>query len=639
MGETRKLAAILVADVVGYSRLAGADEDRTLSRLRGLRSDLIDPAIAAHHGLIVKRTGDGSIIEFRSVVDAVRCAIEVQHGMIERNAGVPPERRIEFRIGIHLGDVVEEADGDLMGDGVNIAARLESIAKPSAICLSEQAYWQVKGRLELAVTDLGPIQLKNIAEPIRVYSLDVGAPAQAKLPTAAKAAELPAGPKTRSRFALLGAAIAALLVVIAAGSWYFVGANRTAPVIANAPPPLAAQRFSIVVLPFANLSGDQAQDYLADALTDELTTDLARLPDTFVIARNTAFTYKGKPVDAKAIGKDLGVRYVLEGSVQPSGDRVRVNAQLIDAGSGAHLWADQFDAARAGLLDMQDEIVTRLARALDIQLTEVEAARLKRTPAANPTAEDLALRCAAGVLEGRYFGKEAEAGYGLCEQALALDPNNVRALTYLSIKGGDPVSDVERADAMVSKALGLDPNYANAHAAKAWILWRQRRLDEAIVEDERALALNPALLDTYVNMGLVYRTLGRFEESLGFFDKAIRRSPNDPGVSAAYAIKAGDHIALKQYDQAFEFARRAIAISPDYALAHWYLITALVQTGQDSQAHEALQRYLALPGVPATVAALKQETAKYVNERDVPRYVEKWDQLVESMRKAGLPEK
>jgi adenylate cyclase len=538
-----------------------------------------------------------------------------------------------------LGDVVEEADGDLMGDGVNIAARLESIAKPSAIYLSEQAYWQVKGRLDLAVADLGPIRLKNIAEPIRVYSLDVSAPAQAKLPTAAKAAELSAGPKTRSQFAFLGAAIAALLVVIAAGSWHFLGANRTAPVAASAPPQLAAERFSIVVLPFANLSGDPAQDYLADALTDELTTDLARLPDTFVIARNTAFTYKGKPVDAKAIGKDLGVRYVLEGSVQPSGDRVRVNAQLIDAGSGAHLWADQFDAARAGLLDMQDEIVTRLARALDIQLTEVEAARLKRTPAANPTAEDLALRCVAAVLEGHYYDKEAEAGYGLCEQALALDPNNARALTYSSIKGGDPVSDVERADAMVSKALGLDPNYANAHAAKAWILWRQRRLDEAIVEDERALTLNPAFLDAYVNMGLVYRTLGRFEESLGFFDKAIRQSPNDPDVHVSYAIKAGDHIALKQYGQAIESARRAIAISPNFALAHWYLITALGETGQDSQAHEALRRYLALPGVPATVAALKQETAKYVNERDDPRYVEKWDQLVESMRKAGLPEK
>jgi TolB-like protein/class 3 adenylate cyclase/Tfp pilus assembly protein PilF len=634
MSETRKLAAILVADVVGYSRLAGADEERTLARLRALRSDLVDPTIALHHGRVVKRTGDGSIIEFRSVVDAVRCAMEVQTGMAERNAGLPPGRRIEFRIGVHLGDVVEESDGDLMGDGVNIAARLQSLAQPGAICLSEDAYRQIKGRLDPAVIDLGPTQLKNIAEPIRVYSLQVGIPAQAKPAIEPK----PPQPKRRSALAPLAAGCVLLLVLVAGGVWYVLAENKHAPVVANAPPPLAAQRFSIVALPFANLSGDPAQDYIADALTDELTTDLARLPDTFVIARNTAFTYKGKPVDAKAIGKDLGVRYVLEGSVQPSGDRVRVNAQLIDAGSGAHLWADQFDAARAGLLDTQDEIVTRLARALDIQLTEVEGARLKRTPAANPTAEDLALQCVAAAQEGRYVGKEAEAGFGLCERALSLDPNNVRALTVLSGLLQATLSDVERADAMASKALAIDPNYANAHAAKAWILWRQRRLDEAIVEDERALALNPALLDTYVNMGLVYRTLGRFEESLGFFDKAIRQSPNDPDVAVSYAIKAGDHIALKQYNQAFESAHRAIAISPNLALAHWYLITALVQAGQDSQAHEALRRYLALPGFPATVAALKLETAKYVNERDDPRYVEKWGQLVESMRKAGLPE-
>ena len=626
-----------MSDVVGYSRLAGADEDRILARLRTLRSDLIDPTIAVHHGRIVKRTGDGSIIEFRSVVDAVNCAIEVQRAMVERNAEVAPEKRIEFRIGIHLGDVVEESDGDLMGDGVNIAARLEGICEPRAICLSEDAYRQVKGRLDLKVSDLGLTQLKNIADPIRVYSLEIGAPAQAKFATEPEAPEKPPKPKPRLALPPLIVGIAAL-IAIAGGAWYFFVGNRTTPVAATAPQQLAAQRFSIVVLPFANLSGDPTQDYLADALTDELTTDLARLPDTFVIARNTAFTYKGKPVDAKAIGKDLGVRYVLEGSVQPSGGRVRINAQLIDAGSGAHLWADQFDAARAGLLDTQDEIVTRLARALDIQLTEVEATRLKRTPVANPTAEDLALQCVAGVLEGRYYGKEAEAGYGLGEKALALDPNNVRALTCLSGRVLYTLNDIERADAMVSKALALDPNYADAHAAKAWILWRQRRLDEAIVEDERALTLNPAFLDAYVNMGLVYRTLGRFDESLGFFDKAIRQSPNDPDVSTSYAIKAGDHIAAKQYGQALESARRAIAISPNFALAHWYLITALVQSGQDLQAHEALRRYLALPGVPTTVAALKQETAKYVNERDDPRYVEKWEQMVESMRKVGLPE-
>ena len=262
MGETRKLAAILVADVVGYSRLAAADEDRTLARLRGLRSDLIDPAIATHHGRIVMRTGDGSLIEFRSVVDAVRCAIEVQSGMIERNSGLPPERRIEFRIGIHLGDVVEEADGDLMGDGVNIAARLEGICAPGAISLSEDAYRQVKGRLDRAVSDLGPTQLKNIADPIRVYSLDVGQPARAN--------------------------------------------HVSASTLEKSTPP----RLSIVVLPFANIGGDPEQEHFVDGVTESLTTDLSRIRGSFVIGRNTAFTFKGKHVDLKQIGSELNVRYV-----------------------------------------------------------------------------------------------------------------------------------------------------------------------------------------------------------------------------------------------------------------------------------------------------------------------------------------
>ena len=269
MSETRKLAAILVADVVGYSRLAGADEDRTLARLRGLRSDLIDPAVAAHHGRIVKRTGDGSIIEFRSVVDAVRCAIEVQTGLIERNAGVPQNRRIEFRVGIHVGDIVEESDGDLMGDGVNIAARLEGIAAPGSICLSEDAYRQVKQRLDLKVSDLGPIQLKNIAEPVRVYSLEVGQPAEPNPPT---------------------------------------------PTSERREPP----RLSLVVLPFANIGGDPEQEYFADGVTESMTTDLSRISGAFVIARNTAFAYKNKAGDVKQIGRELNVRYVLEGSVQRS---------------------------------------------------------------------------------------------------------------------------------------------------------------------------------------------------------------------------------------------------------------------------------------------------------------------------------
>ena len=332
MSENRKIAAILVADVVGYSRLAGADEEGTLARLRALRGDLIDPAIAAHRGRIVKRTGDGSLIEFRSVVDAVRCAVEVQNRMVERNAGMPEDRRIEFRIGVHLGDVVEEADGDLMGDGINIAARLEGIAKPGAICLSEDAYRQVKGRLDLAVTDLGTKELKNIAEPIRVYSLDVGAPAQPK------------------------------------------------PTPASTPEKSFPPRLSVVVLPFANIGGDPSHEHFVDGVTESLTTDLSRIRGSFVIGRNTAFTYKGRAVDLKQIGRELNVRYVLEGSVQRGGNRMRVNVQLIDAETGNHLWAERFDKPLADLFDMQDEIVARLAGALNVQLVAAEARRAEQAP-------------------------------------------------------------------------------------------------------------------------------------------------------------------------------------------------------------------------------------------------------------------
>ena len=350
MAESRKLAAILVSDVVGYSRLAGADEERILARLRALRSDLIDPIIAVHNGRVVKRTGDGAIVEFRSVVDAVRCAIEVQNGMVERNAGVPPERRIEFRIGIHLGDVVEESDGDLMGDGVNIAARLEGIAKPGAICLSEDAYRQVKSRLDLVVSDLGAAQLKNIAEPIRVYSLEVGNPAEAK-PKLAQ-------PKGLSAIAPLAVGIAFLLAVIVGGAWYFLSVNRASTITSNAPTARKeAAHLSIAVLPFTNLSNDPSQDYFADGITENLTTDLSRIRNSFVIARNTAFTFKGKNHDAKEVGKQLGVRYVLEGSVQREQNKVRVNAQLIDAESGAHLWADRFEEDVASLFKLQDQVV------------------------------------------------------------------------------------------------------------------------------------------------------------------------------------------------------------------------------------------------------------------------------------------
>jgi adenylate cyclase len=420
VGETRKIAAILVSDVVGYSRLTGADEDRILARLRALRSDLIDPTIAVHHGRIVKRTGDGAIVEFRSVVDAVNCAIEVQRAMVERNAGVAPDKRIEFRIGIHLGDVVEESDGDLMGDGVNIAARLQGVAKPGGICISDDAFRQVKSRLDLKVSDLGPVPLRNIAEPMRAYLLEVGAPPKARSPPPADQVKQRAS-KRRLASAPIAAAIAAVVLLTAVGGWYVLGGRMEKPA--------QAAHLSIVVLPFANLSNDPAQDYFADGITENLTTDLSRLRNSFVIARNTAFSFKGKSIDAREIGRELGVRYVLEGSVQRDQNRVRVNAQLIDAGSGAHLWADRFEEDVADLFKLQDQVVARLANSLGYELFMTEAEKDARSK--SPDAVDLTMRGWALVWQEQQQQRTKEnnnAAQALFEQALKIDPNETDAL-------------------------------------------------------------------------------------------------------------------------------------------------------------------------------------------------------------------
>ena len=625
MSETRKIAAILVADVVGYSRLAGADEDRTLSRLRGLRSDLIDPAIAAHHGRIVKRTGDGSLIEFRSVVDAVRCAIEVQNGLIERNAGLPPERRIEFRVGIHLGDVVEESDGDLMGDGVNIAARLESICEPGAICLSEDAYRQVSGRLDMEVTDLGPTKLKNIEKPIRAYSLEVGKPALAK-PAKTGA------PFRRSMAALLVAGVAAL-IAIAAGAWHFWGVNRA--------PPEAAQ-LSIVVLPFSNLSGDTSQDYLGDVLTEELTTSLSRLPGSFVVSRTTAVSYRGKAMDVKQIGKELGVRYVLEGSAQKSGMRVRVDAQLIDVATGAHLWADQFDADQTDLLAMQDEIVTHLARAIQVELTTAEASRIARAHPKNPDAEELALQCEAAYLHGGPISKEMAQASGLCDQALRIDKNNVRALVVLAIRrlallynwqSIDPQADPLAADDLISRALAIDSNNYFAHYARSQFLAPQRP-DEAIVEAERALALNPSFLPAYISLWVADWTAGRTEKADQYLDEALRLGPHDSLANVFLGEKGDGLFNQSRYGAATEFFKRAIAVAPEAVNPNFKLAASLALSGHDAEAREALGRYLALPlDIPRTIAQFKAR-----QPYDTPNLRSYYERLYEGLRKAGLAE-
>jgi len=637
VSETRKLAAILVSDVAGYSRLAGADEDRTLARLRTLRSDLIDPIISVHHGRVVKRTGDGSIIEFRSVVDAVRCAVEVQTAMIERNADVPPEKRIEFRIGVHLGDVVEESDGDLMGDGVNIAARLEGIAKPGAICLSEDAYRQVKGRLDLKVSDLGLTQLKNIAEPVRVYALEVDAPAQAKVATLSAPAQLSAAsvPRRRSVLALSALAIALLLAAGAAG-WHFVGANRS-PAIASAPPAEPAH-LSIVVLPFTNLSGDPSQDYFADGITENLTTDLSRLSGAFVIARNTAFTFKGKPVDTKAIGKELGVRYVLEGSVQRDAGRMRVNVQLIDAETGNHLWADRFDKPLADLFEMQDEIVARLANQLGTELISAEARRGQQ--AANPDSMDLYFQGMEWFNRGINL-ENMDHARGFFERALALDPNNLDALLGVGradrAVGGNFLSDdrpaqLASAEATMGKVLSLRPNDARAHEVLGAVLNQTKRAAQATAEFERALALNPNLASAHALIGLAKIFVGRAEETEAHVNEALRLSPRDSSAWNWLQFAGGAKLCLGADEEAVARLRRSIEINRTFPLAHFFLAAALANLGKLDEAQAETRVGLTLD------PTFTIQRFRAGQESDNPIFLAGKERIFEGMRKAGVPE-
>jgi TolB-like protein len=497
MVEQRKLAAILAADVVGYSRLARADEDRTLARLRALRSDLIDPTIAVHRGRVVKRTGDGALVEFRSVVDAVRCAIEVQSAMIERNAGLPAERRIDLRIGIHLGDVVEESDGDLMGDGVNIAARLEGIATPGAICLSEDAYRQVRARLDLEVHDLGEAKLKNISEPVRVYSLQVGASFQSK----------PAVP----------------------GETTAAGKPSAKPVVPDKP--------SIAVLPFTNMSGDAEQEFFADGLSEDIITTLSKLAGLRVTARNSSFVYKGRAVDIREAAEQLGVRYVLEGSVRKSGARLRVTAQLIDADNGSHVWAERYDRSIDDIFAIQDEITLVLATEMQVKLTEGEQARLHYTTTSNVEAWTHWVQ---GLFYFRQAVTKENCGQALrhWEKALALDSSSgalnalIGFMHYADARFGwwdDRVTAVKKGSTYVDRALEIDPDNPDGCMTAGLLLLFQDQWGEAAAYARRAVRLAPNSGDVATLACFVLAMSGFPEEGVAEGERALTLSPTHPG--------------------------------------------------------------------------------------------------------------
>ena len=585
MTTTRRLAAILAADVAGYSRLMGADEVGTLKGLTERRA-ILDRLIGEHGGRIANTAGDSVLAEFGSAVDAVQCAVDAQTALAEANSSLPPDRRLQFRIGIHIGDVVVRG-GDLFGDGVNLAARLESIAEPGGICISSSAYEQVHGKVNAEFADLGEHTLKNISRPIRTYA---------------------------------------------------VGLNANAHLVASQPSP--APRLSIVVLPFANIGGDPEQEYFVDGVTESLTTDLSRISGAFVIACSTAFTFKGKRVDVKKLGRELNVRYVLEGSVQRGAKRLRVNVQLIDAETGNHLWAERFDKPVADLFDMQDEIVSRLANSLNAELIAAEARRAERS--VHPDAMDLVFRGSSWYNKGLTPDCMAQARR-FFEKAVALDPENVEAMiglagvdatTGAALMTDDWSARLTLAEATLTKALSLAPKHALAHMFLGIVQMFRNRAAQAIAECELALTLDRNLARAHALIGGAKFFLGRGAETEPHVNEALRLSPRDTLAHRWMVWVGAAKVHLNADAEAVIWLRRGIDANRNYSFAHFLLAGALARLGEMDEARAAVQAGLALDPT-FTIRRFRDATNALI---DNPTFLAGRVREIEGLRMAGVPE-
>jgi TolB-like protein/Tfp pilus assembly protein PilF len=585
MAANRRLAAIMAVDVVGFSRLMGEDEPGTARALHEHR-EAARPLVADKGGRIVKTMGDGLLLEFPSVVAAVECAIAIQKLMVERNAETSETKRIVYRIGVNLGDVLVEGD-DILGDGVNIAARLEAICDPGCVLISSTAHDHVRGRIEAEFVDLGEKALKNIARPLRVYSVKSG------------------------------------------GIFAAVDAPRE-----------VSSRLSIVVLPFANFGGDAEQEHFVDGVTESLTTDLSRIRGSFVIGRNTAFTYKGKAVDLKQIGRDLKVRYVLEGSVQRGGNRMRVNVQLVDAETGHYLWAERFDKPLADLFDMQDEIVARLAGALSTELVSAEARRAERTP--TPDSIDLYFQGMLWLNKGLAPHNVRQAR-GCFDRALAVDYENIDALVGSAAADAsdgqwlfvnDPGAAFAAAEAKLTKALSLVPNHARGHMLLGLVEIFTKRAAQGIAELERALALDRNLADAHALIGLAKGFVGRAEETEAHVVAALRLSPHDVMAYAwmNYAGVAKSRLGL--CEEAVAWLRRSIEANRNLPHPHFILGSALARLGRFGEARTAVQAGVALN----PTFTISRARVAWPEISDDPTFKAQFEDVIEGLRKAGLPE-
>jgi adenylate cyclase len=582
MTAIRRLAAILAADVAGYSRLTGADEEGTLTRLKAHRSGLIDPKIAAHRGRIVKTTGDGLLAEFASVVDALRCATEVQTAMTERNAAVPAEIRIEFRVGIHQGDIVVE-DGDIFGDGVNLAARLEGLAESGGICVSARVQEDAAGKLDLAFEDIGEQKLKNIARPVRVFRVRPDRVAEA-----AKYASEPA----------------------------------------LTPP----DKPSIAVLPFANMSSEPEQEFFADGIAEDVITALARYPSLFVIARNSSFTYKGRAVDVKQVGRELGVRYILEGSLRKAGNRIRVTAQLVEADSGKHVWAERYDRDLADIFALQDQITEAVTIAIAPAIADAEQQRAMRKP---PGSLDAWAAYQRGLW---HLSKSTPDDISFAEkffqQAIDLDPSFSGA--YGGLAGAqdqaayffkrDLGEALRSAEALARRAVALDGADAEARSLLGHVLWRRGDYEGALAEAERALAIAPNLAFAHQTLGATLIFSGRPKEGVAALERSIRLDPRDPRSAVRLSRMALGLYFSGEYATTVEVAKRAIRAYPEFPNPYRWLAAALGQLGRVDEAKEALKQAIAI--VPASFETNVRRRVPWMRPEDHAH-------MLEGLRKAG----
>ena len=588
----RRLAAILAADVAGSCRLIGIDEEGTLARLKALRRTLFDPKIAEHHGRVVKNTGDGAIAEFASVVDAVRCADEIQRSTAEQNIDVPRDKRIELRIGIHVGDIIIE-ENDIFGDGVNIAVRLEGIAEPGGISISDDARRQIRGKVDITFEDLGSQSLKNIAEPMRVW----------RVPNSR------AVPAVPTRLRVDDAAL-------------------TLP-----------EKPSIAVLPFINLSSDPEQEYFADGMVDDIITALSHFKALFVIARNSSFTYKGRAVDVKQVGRELGVRYVLEGSVRKAANRVRITGQLVDTATGAHLWAERFDGGLGDIFDLQDQVTESVVGAIAPAVEKAEIERARRKPTESLDAYALYLR---GLAKFYQLGNRQanEEALRLFNSAIALDPDFASAYGRATSCYGiakmngwisDTANEIAEVKRLAQRAVELGKDDAMALAASGYALaFVVRDLDVGAALIDRALVLNSNLAEAWFVGGWAKIWLGEPEAAIERFARAMRLNPVDPRVSGMRSGTAFAHLLLGRYDEAASWAVMALQDSPDFQPGLRIAAASNAMAGRPEQAHKAMARLRQLN--PALrISNLKEVLPPFRRAEDLLR-------LEEGLRQAGLPE-